>query len=155
MTTPFQERVARLAESHSVDFNTHRMGDDQWSILNSLCERSWSDGAGWIWNNRSSTIKLLDSLVKRGFATCEDTGTTSYRRPRYAAVPEVAAIWTEVRRERDKSNHARWAEQARQQEARQRVLDAQRSAADNLILRHQAEYDALVEEYLASHPVTS
>jgi hypothetical protein len=151
----FQDRVVRLAEDASPVINLARMGDDQWAILRSLAERPWSDGAGWTWSNRSSTIKLLDSLVKRGLATCEDTSTTSYRKPRYTAIPEVVAIWHEQERERGKANHARWAEQERQRAARQRVLDAQRSAADNLILRHQGEYDALVEEYLDSHPVES
>jgi hypothetical protein len=148
-TTTFQEAV----KAALPDINTNRMGDDQWSILRSLCERPWSDGAGWTWSNRSSTIKLLDSLVKRGLATCVDTSTNNYRRPRYTAIPEVSAIWREVESEQDKELHARWDEQARQQKARQRVVSAKQHAADNLILRHQAEYDALVEEYLASHPV--
>ena len=47
-----------------------KLGKTQVSVLRSLREHGgWWAGCGWIWSNRSETIKLLDSLVKRGLAT--------------------------------------------------------------------------------------
>jgi hypothetical protein len=31
---------------------------------------SWHPGCGWHWANRSQTVRLLDSLVRRGYAVC-------------------------------------------------------------------------------------
>jgi hypothetical protein len=151
----FQDKVAKLADDMSPLIKLARMGDDQWSYLESMCAHGgWSEGSsGWIWSNHSTQIKLGDSLVKRGLLTVTETSKTSYRRPHYKAIPEVAAIWKEIDRQIMAERHARWDEQERKQNARLRVAAAKQSAADNLVLRHQAEYDALVQEYLDSHPL--
>lgn len=48
------------------------LGDNQAYALKCLAEHNegtWHPGAGWVWTNRSTTVRLLDSLVRRGFAT--------------------------------------------------------------------------------------
>lgn len=44
-----------------------RLGDNQRSVLQALKRHStYFHGCGWVWNSRSGTEKILDSLVKRG-----------------------------------------------------------------------------------------
>ena len=44
-----------------------KLGKTQMGVLLSLADYgSWP--GGWIWGNRSTTIKALDSLVRRGLA---------------------------------------------------------------------------------------
>lgn len=48
------------------------LGENQRWALRSLAEHNegtWYPGAGWVWSNRSTTVRLLDSLVRRGLAT--------------------------------------------------------------------------------------
>jgi hypothetical protein len=48
-----------------------KLGRKQKVALETLLDRNggkWSPGCGWTWNTRSETLRLLDSLVKRGFA---------------------------------------------------------------------------------------
>jgi hypothetical protein len=48
------------------------LGENQTYALKSLAENNggtWYPGAGWIWGNVSTTVRLLDSLVRRGLAT--------------------------------------------------------------------------------------
>lgn len=59
------------------------LGENQRHALKVLAEHNggtWYPGAGWIWTNVSTTVRLLDSLVKRGLATKEIR--------RYERVPE-------------------------------------------------------------------
>lgn len=51
---------------------TRPLGDSQRHALKCLAESNggvWYPGAGWIWTNVSVTVRLLDSLVRRGLAT--------------------------------------------------------------------------------------
>lgn len=66
---------------------TRPLGENQVHALRALVEHSgWRPGCGWIWANRSTTVRLLDSLVRRGLAVRTDVpdryvpGRTS---PRY------------------------------------------------------------------------
>lgn len=48
------------------------LGENQSYALRCLAEYNggtWYPGAGWVWSNRSTTVRLLDSLVRRGLAT--------------------------------------------------------------------------------------
>lgn len=45
--------------------------------LRSHNEGMWRSGYGWEWNNRSTTLKYLNALVKKGFA--EQTGFELFR----------------------------------------------------------------------------
>lgn len=48
------------------------LGSNQVQALRCLAEfnnGTWYPGAGWEWGNTSTTVRLLDSLVKRGLAT--------------------------------------------------------------------------------------
>ena len=59
------------------------LGENQRHALRCLAERNggtWYPGAGWVWSNVSSTVRLLDSLVRRGLATKEMR--------RYERIPE-------------------------------------------------------------------
>lgn len=50
------------------------LGDNQRHALKALAEHNggvWYPGAGWVWANVSTTVRLLDSLVRRGLATKE------------------------------------------------------------------------------------
>jgi DNA-binding PadR family transcriptional regulator len=50
------------------------LGENQRYALRCLAEHNagtWYPGAGWIWDNRSTTVRLLDSLVRRELATKE------------------------------------------------------------------------------------
>jgi DNA-binding MarR family transcriptional regulator len=45
------------------------MGENQEYALKALAEHNggtWYPGAGWVWTNVSTTVRLLDSLVRRG-----------------------------------------------------------------------------------------
>lgn len=46
-----------------------KLGNSQRYVLKALKKhRGWYPMCGWIWNTRSGTIRILDSLVKRGLA---------------------------------------------------------------------------------------
>lgn len=56
-----------------VKTNFQRLGKNQVAVLDALVEhRCWFDGCGWIWNTYSETVRILDSLVKRGFVVNKD-----------------------------------------------------------------------------------
>lgn len=45
------------------------IGVNQFHILGALIEhRGWRDGCGWYWTNTSTTVRLLEALVKHGLA---------------------------------------------------------------------------------------
>lgn len=51
------------------------LGENQKLALRYLAERNngtWYPGAGWVWENVSTTVRLLGSLVGRGLATREE-----------------------------------------------------------------------------------
>lgn len=51
-----------------------KLGTTQQICLESLHQRTgWYPMCGWIWRTRSETIRILDSLVKKGVA--EKSGT--------------------------------------------------------------------------------
>jgi hypothetical protein len=43
-----------------------KLGRTQQIILNRVSKDSFHNGCGWIWTNYSSTVKILESLVKHG-----------------------------------------------------------------------------------------
>ncbi len=44
-----------------------KLGEIQRSVLDSLQRHgSWHPRCGWVWDNYSGTIRILESLVKRG-----------------------------------------------------------------------------------------
>jgi DNA-binding PadR family transcriptional regulator len=59
--------------------STRPLGSIQRHVLTSLEREPWP--GGWIWENASTTARVLDSLVKRGLASHTDGGP--YRRGRY------------------------------------------------------------------------
>lgn len=42
------------------------MGDNQIGVLRALYERPYP--GGWCWDNHSTTVRILNSLVRRGYA---------------------------------------------------------------------------------------
>jgi hypothetical protein len=54
--------------------------DTQQLVLDALRRNNdgvWRPGYGWVWENRSTTLKHLNALVKKGFA--EQTGFEQFR----------------------------------------------------------------------------
>jgi hypothetical protein len=43
-----------------------RLGKTQKIVLDRLSKDSFHAGCGWLWNNYSSTVRILDSLVSHG-----------------------------------------------------------------------------------------
>jgi len=65
------------------------LGENQAYALKCLSEYNdgtWYPGARWVWDNLSGTVRLLDSLVKRGLATKEIR--------RYTRIPEDYPFYT-------------------------------------------------------------
>lgn len=52
--------------------------DTQRSVLEALRRHQQWPG-GWIWENRSQTVKHLDALVKKGYAKIAEPGTPHQR----------------------------------------------------------------------------
>lgn len=64
------------------------LGENQRHALRALAENNggtWYPGARWVWANTSTTIRLLDSLVRRGLATktLKKSRRTEYTYPHY------------------------------------------------------------------------
>lgn len=58
------------------------MTEDQKHALRCLAERNggvWYPGCGWVWANRSTTLRILDGLVKRGYAKMTDSSKYNER----------------------------------------------------------------------------
>jgi hypothetical protein len=50
-----------------------KLGATQQSIIGCLKEkRGWSAGCGWIWGTYSETVRVLESLVRRGIVQKEE-----------------------------------------------------------------------------------
>jgi len=62
------------------------LGENQWYVLKSLAENGPYPG-GWMWTNHSTTIRLLDSLVRRGLATRTEKTRTIGSGPRAPQEP--------------------------------------------------------------------
>ena len=151
ITDNFRDRLITAdAQGKLSSVNIFRMGEDQWSMLSSMCERGgWRRGAGWTWSNMSSTIRLADSLTKRGLLDRTGEGRDS----RYTVNPVVQAIWRELSRQKDAERRERWAAQEREKTLTRRQQLAEKYADYALKLRYTAEHEALVQEYLNSHPL--
>lgn len=51
------------------------LGENQAYALRCLDERNggtWYPGAGWVWDNTSTTVRMLDGLTRRGLAVREE-----------------------------------------------------------------------------------
>jgi hypothetical protein len=66
------------------------LGETQQAVLKSLSrEGFWFDGCGWLWDNRSGTTKIMESLLKRGLVTkSKHTWSNGYTTDRYDLVKE-------------------------------------------------------------------
>lgn len=71
------------------EFKGVKLTENQWFVMNALTRHgrfSRYDG-GWVWDNYSTTVRMLDALVKRGLVAVEQrrsdrTGETyPYYRP--------------------------------------------------------------------------
>lgn len=77
--------------------NKTKLGCNQFACLDSLIRHGAWPG-GWVWDNRSGTIRILDSLVKRGMAETyvpEPGKATHYR-----ATDAGRTYWAGTRRGR-------------------------------------------------------
>jgi len=64
------------------------LGKTQQSVLESVRERrGWSEGCGWVWGNYSTTVRVLEALVRRGLVVkTEETSRHGHKYTRYAPV---------------------------------------------------------------------
>lgn len=51
---------------------SRELGDRQRSCLRALASHGHYPGTGWLYDNHSGTIKILESLVRRGLVDKED-----------------------------------------------------------------------------------
>lgn len=76
------------------------LGKNQALALKTLKERNngvWTPGCGWTWNNYSTTVRLLDSLVRRGLVTkTEGTNRAGQIYPIYRIVTEETVAITMI-----------------------------------------------------------
>ena len=66
------------------------LGDTQRAVLRAMVRKNgeWSAGGDWIWKSPANTLKIMNSLAKRGLVTCE--ATEPY--PRYAVIAAGRAV---------------------------------------------------------------
>lgn len=70
------------------------MGETQRDVLRSLAKPHrgfWYSGCGWLWNTKSGTTKIMESLLKRGLVTktmVPYTHTPDCTYPRYDLTDE-------------------------------------------------------------------
>jgi hypothetical protein len=63
--------IRRTQKPHNMHY-IGTLGENQRLAYKALLEHgSWYPGCDWILSNRSATIRLLDSLVRRGYASKE------------------------------------------------------------------------------------
>jgi predicted nucleic acid-binding Zn-ribbon protein len=65
-----RERLtAALTEGQDQETHMKKLGKIQQSVYESLKRHgSWSLGCGWIWDTPSNTMRIMDSLVRAGYA---------------------------------------------------------------------------------------
>ena len=62
-----------------------KLGINQQGVLDSLRQHRgfWQAGCGWLWDTDSNTTRIMESLVKRGLVTREETPTKPVMRCGY------------------------------------------------------------------------
>jgi hypothetical protein len=158
----FQERIEALTGHGSNDYNTTRMGENLWSMLESMAEKGgWGEGSGWTWSNTSTTTRMCESLVKRGFVTAEDYVVRTTRGGQYGGIkrrhyvtdPAIVAISHDIQRERDRE----YAEGRKKQEYATNLAhqdrEARAFAVNRLIEANPALFESAMLQYKAEHPV--
>jgi hypothetical protein len=76
-----------------------KLGASQIGCLRALCKIGQWPG-GWLWNCESGTIKILDSLVRRGFATRQEPDglrTVAWHLPRFYPTESGRAYLDELK----------------------------------------------------------
>jgi hypothetical protein len=151
-TRIFQETTEEYLDAHHPGvFNMHRMGENLWSTLCTMAEKGgWRDGSGWIWSNRSTQIKMCQSLVKRGFVTVDETNP---QHPRFTTDPIIIGIYQNKERELARERAAARRPQEIANALASQHTKAHHYAVDLLIWFHQVEYDELMQQYKDEHPV--
>lgn len=143
-----------MALSPETQTKVNKLGSNQKSILDSLANRPYP-GGGWVWSNHSETIRLCESLVKRGLVTRREVrGVTPSRSyDVYEAIPEITADL----REREAARSAVVMERHREETAaRERVAkeqSAHQAAVTALIEEHADEFLALLGKFRAEYGV--
>lgn len=52
---------------------TPKIGIVQQGVLDALIRhKGWQNDSGWMWQNRSTTLRALEGLAKKGLARCID-----------------------------------------------------------------------------------
>lgn len=124
--------------------------ENQSSWLDTLIERGgWQWGSGFLYDNRSGTVRICEALVKKGVVVKKHLTDSEYSyKPDYdhPFVVERIALkkaeekeWERARKERRAADHEEW----RQREARAVATRA-------LIAAHADEFQGLVVDALTT-----
>jgi hypothetical protein len=126
---------------------------DLWSFFMSLADRGhWSQGSGWTWSNASTTVRMGESLVKRGLAVKTESGRAGYGTG-YSLSPAALELWTPFHRETERQRSVERKQSQYEHDLRWQDVHARDFAIKSLIEAHQEQFDAWVDQYKAEHPV--
>jgi hypothetical protein len=121
---------------------------DQAHMLQGLSQHGvWSDGGGWIYSNRSTTIRLLNALVKKGMAREVDPQVDTHwgGNARWYPSDEVAEHFAAIYNARLAARDAARREQEAEVQRQRAEADAVKAAKALLIERHADEYADILQ----------
>lgn len=110
----------------------------------------------FLWENRSTSVKLTLALAKKGLLVGEEyelvyyAGTINERRvmdTRYRVHPLVAKIYEDQKRERDVAQAARWAERDAKQAQESLERDSRTAAIADILAAYPAEFASLMAHH--------
>lgn len=141
-----------MALSEDTKAKVARLGKNQKGVLDALA-RSGQYPGSWTWGSHSTTVKICESLVKRGLATTREVrGVTPSRTYTvYAAIPEICEDFVEKERERNAARHAARVAATTEADRRRLEREAKEAATTALVNRHEDEYTALLAEYRTTY----
>lgn len=77
--------------------DTKRLGENQKHILKGLADGRLN-GTGWVWQNRSTTLRLMKGLVRRGLVSEQVTELSGDRKSYSWNLTEAGQKWVELER---------------------------------------------------------
>lgn len=146
MTTSTQTKSFRQQVEEALPDKTKGMGDTQWAFLQALVDHGyWSKGAGWTWENRSTSERLARSMESRGLVQQRMV----YASRHFVPVTPVNDIWNAIKSARDAARSQAWRQKSEEQEHEAKVRQARESAVADLKDRHMDEFNALLVSHLS------
>jgi hypothetical protein len=145
--------VNTTATTETIENRIAALGKTQQSVLRTLAEKGvYYYGCAWVWTNDSTTVRVLETLVKRGLVTeyTRDLPNASAgMRAAWRPTPEVSEHFRTIERVREAEATARMRARHAEQRAAQVEREAERAALNDLRKAHPDEYAV----QLAAHRV--